>query len=134
VVGEIAGGDAADTLPRIELRIPGPWGSPGEIVDAVRNADVGYEVRVGEREEDVSLVHLETGARFHIAAAEGDGEIADIFAETGRLSPAEVEAIRAHRVKVFLSGAGGSLEAARAIMAAGAALVHAGGCGVMVDN
>jgi hypothetical protein len=140
VAGEIDGNDPADKLPWIELRIPGPWGSPMEIVQALRQADVGYELRwgqggeAGEAGEKATLLHLESGARFSVGATDPDDEIADIFAETGRLNAAEVKAIQSHRVKVFVSGAGGSLEAARAIMAAGAAMVHAGGVGVMVDN
>jgi hypothetical protein len=37
-------------------------------------------------------------------------------------------------VNVFLSGPGGSMEAARAMMRAGAAVVRAGGAGVFIDN
>jgi len=39
-----------------------------------------------------------------------------------------------YTVNVFLSGPGGSMEAARTMMRAGAALVQAGGAGVFIDN
>jgi hypothetical protein len=39
-----------------------------------------------------------------------------------------------YTVNVFLSGPGGSMQAARMMMRAGAALVQAGGAGVFIDN
>ena len=80
------------------------------------------------------LVHVASGQRFIIEAGDAEDEIACIFAETGRLSREEIDAITAHQVKVFVAGRGGSVEAASAMLAAGAAMIKAGGTGVMVDN
>jgi hypothetical protein len=66
--------------------------------------------------------------------AEPDGQIAQIFAHSHRISKKEITAVASHKVKVFVSGPGGSVESARAIVQAAAALVRAGGLGVMVDN
>lgn len=118
-----------DTVPRIDLRIPGPWDSPGDLADALARAGTGYAPT-----EDRMLVHAASGARFELSASEPDDQIADVFAGGGRITAEEVRAIRAHRVKVHVSTPGGSVEAARAVMDAAAALLRAGGLGVMVDN
>jgi hypothetical protein len=102
--------------------------------DAIRRAGAGYELQYDEAREQGELVHVASGRRFAIDAADADGEIAGIFAETGRLSREEIDAIASHVVKVFVSGPGGSLDAAREMMAAGSAMIKAGGTGVMVDN
>jgi hypothetical protein len=43
-------------------------------------------------------------------------------------------AVDDYKVNVFLMGPGGSLEAARTMMEAGAVIVQAGGAGVFIDN
>jgi hypothetical protein len=43
-------------------------------------------------------------------------------------------AIDSYKVNVLLSGAGGSIDAARKMMQAAAAIVEAGGAGVFIDN
>lgn len=129
-MGERNDDDATlDTLPRIDLRIPGPWTSPGDLADGLERAGTGYAPT-----EQGMLVHSNTGASFVLSASEPDNDIADVFAGGGRITREEVRAIRAHKVKVHLSTAGGSVEAARAVMEAAAALLRAGGHGVMVDN
>ena len=46
----------------------------------------------------------------------------------------ELATVNGYTVNVFLSGPGGSLQAARTMMQAGAAVVRAGGAGVFIDN
>ena len=121
--------DSLDTVPRIDLRIPGPWESPQTFAEALERASTGYAPR-----EDGMLVHADTGAAFTLSASEPDDQIADVFAGGGRITRDDVQRIRSHKVKVHLSTPGGSIEAARAIMDAAAALLGAGGYGVMVDN
>jgi hypothetical protein len=65
---------------------------------------------------------------------EHDDDLAGVFAGGGRITPEQVEQIASHSVKIHLSGPGGSVEAVHALMLAAAALVRAGGFGVMVDN
>jgi hypothetical protein len=121
--------ETLDGVPRIDLRIPGPWISPDELADALEEAGTGYEPG-----GDGTLVHAASGASFALSASEPDDQIADVFAGGGRISPAEVRRVRSHKVKVHLSTPGGSVDAARAAMNAVAALLRAGGHGVMVDN
>ena len=120
--------DPLDTVPEIQLRIPGPWASQQQFMDAVTRANTGYEFGEG------GLVDPRSGRRFTIGASDPDDQIAGLFAHTGRLPKQEVKKIAAHRVKVHLHGPGGSVDAAKAMMAAAAALIKAGGYGVFVDN
>src|SRR2546423_6061175 len=95
---------------------------------AVEKAKTGYEFGDG------GLIHAKTGRRFLLSASDPDDEIAELFAGGGRLSMQQVKTIASHKVKVHVSGAGGSVEAARAVMGAATAIVRAGGYGVFVDN
>jgi hypothetical protein len=124
-----------DSVPEITLRIPGPWASPEEFRKALAKADTGYTIQTGlEAGSEAFVAHHATGRRFRLAATERDDEIVELFAGSGRMAPKEIKALKNHKVKVFLSGPGGSLEAARAFLAVGAAVIKAGGLGVMVDN
>ena len=121
-------GEGLDTLPQIDLRIPGPWRAPEELEEALAGAGGGYEVT------DERLLHRPSGRRFHLGVSPHDDQIHEIFDGTGRLSKKDVNRIASHAVKVHVCGPGGSPDAARALMEAGTALVRAGGYGVMVDN
>jgi hypothetical protein len=122
------GGESDDTLPRVDFRIPGPWESLDEFRDALARADRKYEL-TGE-----NLVHTPTGRRFHFGVSEHDDQIAEVFAGGGRITREEVERIDSHAVKIHLSAPGGSVDAVHGLMKAAAAVVRAGGFGVMVDN
>ena len=122
-------GDGLDKLPQIDLRIPGPWRAPEELDAALAEAGGEYEVTA-----DHHLLHRATGRRLKLGVTPHDDQIHEIFDGSGRVSEQDVERIASHAVKVHVSGPGGSPDAARAIMAAGTALVRAGGYGVMVDN
>jgi hypothetical protein len=118
-----------DVTSRIALRVPGPWRQPGDLRDALkRDGGDAYEM------QDDAFVEKSTGRRFECGVSPPDDQIAGIFEHTRRLSTQEVKALRRHTVKVHLAGPGGSVEAARAIMAAATALVKAGGLGVMIDS
>jgi hypothetical protein len=125
---EELGEKTQDTVPVIYLRVPGPWGAPDELDAALQRAGAGYDFT-----ED-GFIHTDTGARFHNGVSPHDDEIHELFSRDGRLSPEQIERIASHRVKVHLSGPGGSPDAARAIMDAATALIGAGGYGVMIDN
>jgi hypothetical protein len=65
-----------------------------------------------------------------------DDQFARIFRSSCR-QPAladELATVAGYTVNVVLSGPGGSLQAARTMMQAGAAVVRAGGAGVFIDN
>lgn len=128
MANEQASRDPLDTVPRIDLRVPGPWTSAQHLYDALTRAKTGYAPGDGV------LVHVDSGRRFELSMSDPDGDIADVFAGGRRISRKEVQMIRAHKVKLHVSTPGGSVDAARAVMDAAAALLRAGGYGVMVDN
>lgn len=123
-----------DTVPRITLRIPGPWESPEQLRAALAKTGDGFIVPEAHTEQEVCVLHEPSGQRFALSAVERDEQIIELFADSGRMSPAEVRALRGHKVKVFVSGPGGSREAARTFLAIGAAFIRAGALGIMVDN
>jgi hypothetical protein len=107
-------------------------------MDALRETDSGFEILPPEEdaaeEHDAQLINVQANQRFHLDVNDRDDQIADLFADTGRLSQEEIDAVSLHRVKVFITAPGGSPDAARAAMAAATALINAGGAGVFVDN
>jgi hypothetical protein len=123
-----------DTVPQIILRIPGPWKTPGQLQAALAKTGKDFIVPTTEPGEDPYLLHQPTGQRFAIWAMDRDDEIVPLFADSGRLSSAEIRALRGHQVKVFVTGPGGSHDAARMFLAIGQAFVKAGAVGIMVDN
>ncbi len=118
-----------DVPPRIELRVPGPSKAPEELVAALAKHSPKYRI-----EGEDQFIHLPTGRKFNLGVTDHDDEIADVFAGSQRLSKVQLAEIAAHKVKVHLTGPGGSIETARAIMRAATALVRAGGLGVMIDS
>src|SRR5439155_24488470 len=121
--------DETDAIePKIQFRIPGPWTSPGELNDALRDASLPWQMH------EEALVNIETDRRFDWGVSEHDADIAGLFAHEKRATEEEVHHLAGHKVKVHLQGTGGSVDAARAIIDAATALVSAGGYGVFVDN
>jgi hypothetical protein len=110
----------------IALRIPGQWPHPRELVQRL---PADYRLT-----GDALVLPDTTEIGFGAAAA--DGQFAQIFRSSCRQPPTadELRAVDGYTVNLFLSGPGGSMEAARTMMQAGAALVRAGGAGVFIDN
>jgi hypothetical protein len=111
---------------QVALRIPGQWAHPRELVQALPD---------GCRLTPDALV-LPDGTPIDFGAAPADDQFAQIFRSSCRQPPTadELATVDGYRVNVFLSGPGGSPDAARTMMAAGAAVVRAGGAGVFIDN
>lgn len=110
----------------VNLRIPGGWKHPGEVMERL---PAGYKLTPKE-------LILPDSTAIEWGAFPPDGEFAGIFRSSCR-RPAtrdELKAVDRYAVNFLLSGPGGSLESARAMMRAGAALIQAGGAGVFVDN
>jgi hypothetical protein len=110
----------------IALRIPGQWSQPRELIERL---PAGFRFTPG------ALV-LPDAARVEFGAMEADDQFAGIFRSSCR-QPAtkdELETVDGYTVNVVLSGTGGSMQAARTMMQAGAAIVRAGGAGVFIDN
>jgi hypothetical protein len=115
-----------DASPRITLRIPGAWSHPQQLLDGLPE---GF--RIGE--ESLSLPD---GTEVEISPLPPDRQFPRIFRSACRRPPTDEElaVLDRYRVNVALTGTGGSLQAALAIMQAGAAIVRAGGAGVFIDN
>jgi len=115
-----------DRAVRTTLRIPGSWSHPGELIE---------RMPPGFRLTPEALI-LPDGTEIEFAPMPPDGQFAEIFKSSCR-QPAtndELEIVDGYTVNVVLTGPGGSLEAARAMMQAGAAIVRAGAAGVFIDN
>jgi hypothetical protein len=110
----------------VVLRIPGTWGHPRELVAAMPEQ---YQLT------PETLV-LPDGTKIDFDPMPPDDQFVGIFASSCRRQPTaeERERIERYTVNIGLRGPGGSLEAARKMMEAGAAIVRAGGAGVFNDN
>jgi hypothetical protein len=110
----------------IALRIPGLWSHPRQLMERLPD---GYRL-TGD-----ALV-LPDGTEIGFGAAPADDQFAQIFRSSCR-QPAtdeELATVNRYTVNVFLSGPSGSLDAARTMMQAAAAVIQAGGAGVFIDN
>ena len=118
----------SETTPSIEitLRIPGTWAHPGELVE---------QIPPGCRLSPEGLI-LPDGQRIEIAPMQPDQQFAKIFASSCRrpATPDEMDRVNCYSVNMGLIGPGGSIEAARTMMQAAAAILEAGGAGVFIDN
>lgn len=110
----------------IALRIPGTWAHPHELVKCMPD---GYRL-TGEE------MIMPDGMSVDFGAAKPDTQFARIFRDSCRNDPTDKElaTVDNYKVNIFLSGPGGSLEAAHRMMQAASALVQAGAGGVFIDN
>ena len=118
--------DLQTRSPEVTFRIPGAWSGPAEFVERLPR---------GCRCTPEALV-LGDGAEFEFNALPADEEFPRIFAGSCPKLPTESEReqIENYNVNVCLTGRGGSIEAAKRLMAGVAAVLAAGGAGVFVDN
>src|SRR5229473_849335 len=110
----------------ISLRIPGKWSHPREHIQ---------RLPAGCRLTAEALILPDT-TRIEFGAMAADNQFAQIFRSSCRQSATkdELATVDGYTVNVLLSGPGGSMQAARTMMRAGAAVVRAGGAGVFIDN
>ena len=110
----------------VAFRIPGQWSHPKELVE---------RLPAGCRLTPEALF-LPDGTQVGFGAVPADEQFAQIFRTSCRNQPTddELATVDGYTVNVYLSGPGGSLQAARKMMQAGAAIVRAGGAGVFIDN
>ena len=110
----------------VTLRIPGDWRSPKEVIERL---PIGYRII------DDQLI-LPDQTEINIFPIPADNQFPTIFRSSLR-NPARAEELKIvdqYTINVVLNGPGGSLESARIMMQAGAAIIHAGGAGVFIDN
>src|SRR5690606_25504283 len=107
--------------PTIQLRIPGNWAHPGELLERLPE---GYRLRS-------DALHFPDGSHIDFTPLEPDGQFPHIFETSCRrpAHPEELNRVRRYTVNVALNGPGGSLESAQKMMEAGTAIVQAGGAG-----
>jgi hypothetical protein len=110
----------------IALRIPGKWSHPRELSE---------RLPAGCRLTEQGLL-LPDGTLVECGAMAADDQFAQIFRSSCRQPAKEEEltTVDSYNVNVLLCGPGGSMQAARTMMQAGAAVVRAGGAGVFIDN
>ena len=115
-----------DVAPEITFRIPGNWPNPRALLERLPE---GYQLVPD------GLV-LPDGTQIECRPVPPDKEFATIFQSACRRPPkdAELAILKQYRANVILSGPGGSMDLARTMMQAGAAIVHAGAAGVFIDN
>jgi hypothetical protein len=110
----------------VALRIPGKWSRPKELIERL---PADCRLTAGK-------LILPDRTQVEFGALAADGQFARIFRSSCRQPATEDElaTVDGYKVNVVLSGPGGSLQAARKMMQAGAAVVRAGGAGVFIDN
>jgi len=110
----------------IALRIPGQWPHPKALVERLPD---------GCRMTGEELT-LPDGRQVGFGARRADEQFARIFRTSCRRPPTDEElaAVNGYTANVLLIGPGGSMESARTMMEAAAAVVRAGGAGVFIDN
>jgi hypothetical protein len=117
-----------ETCPRVNitLRIPGDWRNPKEMLERL---PIGYRI-IGNR------LLLPDQMEIEIYPMPADDQFPGIFRSSLR-QPAtakELKIVERYTLNVGLTGPGGSLKSAHRMMQAGAAIIHAGGAGVFIDN
>src|SRR5689334_16331935 len=110
----------------VVLRIPGNWSHPKELIESL---PAGYRLTP-------ETLIMPGGTKVEFNPMPPDDQFAEIFRSSCRQPPTEeeLEKVDGYTVNVCLSGPGGSLDAARTMMEAGAAIVRAGAAGVFIDN
>ncbi len=112
--------------PQITLRIPGDWSHPKELLERLPN---GYRL-------SPETLQLPDETEIEFIPMEPDGQFPQIFESACRRPPTddELAVLSRYSVNIGLTGPGSSMDAALAMMKAGAAIVRAGGAGVFIDN
>jgi hypothetical protein len=110
----------------VALRIPGKWSHPRELIQ---------RLPAGCRLTAEALI-LPDMTQVEFGAMAADDQFGRIFRSSCRepATAAELATVDGYAVNIILKGPGGSMEAARTMMRAGAAVVRAGGAGVFIDN
>ncbi|MBX9681388.1 MAG: hypothetical protein K2X38_21745 [Gemmataceae bacterium] len=116
----------SDPAVEIAFRIPGPWKHPNDLIERL---PPGHRLTIDG-------LTLPNGIEVGFGAVAADKQFPTIFRSSCRQEPTpqELAAVDGYSVNVFLMGPGGSLDAARTMMQAAAAIVQAGGAGVFIDN
>lgn len=117
---------SANATVQTTLRIPIGWSHPQELLDRM---PAGFVLKP-------ESLTLPDGTEIEMTPLPPDEEFAAIFQASCRrpATPDELATVRRYTANITLTGPGGSLDAARTMMRAGASIVQAGGAGVFIDN
>ncbi|MBN3727445.1 hypothetical protein [Burkholderia sp. Ac-20379] len=115
---------------RTVLCIPGSWETRADLIAALIHADTGYLFAGG------ILMQMESQDAFRVHFESADERMASAFHAAGPhwRDSSEMAAIAQHKSVVYVVDEGGSRARIEALMAAGAALIDAGGLGVKVES
>ena len=117
-----------ESRPTVEvmLRIPGCWRNLNELMERLPS---GYEI-INDQ------LQLPDQTKIELFPIPADKQFASVFRTSLRspANPEELEIVDQYTFKVGLAGPGGSLDSARTMMNAAAAIMLAGGAGVFIDN
>ena len=116
--------------PRIVVGIPGPWKSRSEVVVSIVGGKTGY-IAGGS-----VLLEIETQTAFTLEVCGPDPSMQRAFeiAGQGRFSADQLDEIGRHALVLYVSTSEVGPDAARAIRAAAAACLKAGGFAVKVES
>lgn len=118
--------DEARPTVEVMLRIPGCWRNPREIKERLPNS---FHIKEDQ-------LYLPDQTKLDIFPIPADKQFPSVFRSSLRsmASVEEMEIVDRYTFNIGLVGPGGSLESALRMMHAGAAIIHAGGAGVFIDN
>jgi hypothetical protein len=110
----------------VGFRIPGQWSHPKDLIGRLP----------ADHRLTPDALFLPDGTEIGFGAVRADNQFAQIFRSSCRQQPtdAELAAVDRYTVNVYLMGPGGSMQVARTMMQAAAAVIRAGGAGVFIDN
>ena len=110
----------------VTMRIPGVWSGPEDFLGRL----------AVEHRCDGEKFWLADGTEFEFDPLPADKQFGEVFASSCSKLPTEDERqrIENYTVNICLTGPGGSVTAAKKLMAGAAAIMDAGGAGVFIDN
>lgn len=116
--------------PRIIVGVPGAWPTRSDIVAAIASRSGGY-LFAGR-----AMMEMGTDDSFQLEVYDHDPNLRQAFevAGGGRYTTAELDAIDRHTHTLYVTGEGGSTDAAWKMMRAARGLLRAGGLGVKVES
>ncbi|MBN9519504.1 hypothetical protein J0H58_13445 [bacterium] len=116
--------------PRIIVGVPGAWPTRSDIVKDIAARSGGYLLA------GTVLTDAATQDSFQLEVYDRDPHMRRAFevAGGGRYTAAELDAIDRHTHTLYLTGEGGSTDAAWKVMRAARGLLRAGGLGVKVES
>src|SRR5437879_1062353 len=121
---------AQDTLPPIVLGVPGRWKDGDELAQRLAAAGGGYLL------EGESILNVATRRTFALKVVPREPRLDRLFALAGqgRVPREDIEKLKKHTCSVYVTGPGGSRNAAKEMLRLGSALMKAGGIAVKVQS